>query len=240
LRALGYLLSLSNYEPYVEANAMASTPQQLFDAIETGDVDGVRAVLAEDASLASARDAAGVSALLRARYRLDRALTAAVREHVGALDAPEAAAFGELDRLTELLEADPSLVETRTPDGFTLLHLAAFFAGADVVRLLLARGVDPDGHGTGWMTGTALHSAVSARDAEAVRALLDAGTDPNARQQGGYTPLQGAAHNGDEAIVRMLLDAGADPSLTNDEGRDARAFAEEGGDQATISLVGKG
>ena len=216
---------------------MASTSQALFEAIDAGDVDRVRALLTEAPSLATARDDAGVSALLRARYRLDRALVSAVRPHVGDLDAPEAAALGDTDRLTMLLDVDPSLVDARTPDGFTLLHLAAFFAGADAVRLVLARGADVDAHGTGWMTGTALHSAVSAGDADAVRALLDAGADVDARQQGGYTPLHGAAHNGHAGIVRALLEAGADPSLTNDEGKDARAFAHESGDGSTIALL---
>ena len=218
---------------------MASTSHDLFDAIEAGDVDRVRSILEEAPGLAEARDEAGISALLRARYRLDTVMVAAIGAHVGELDATEAAALGEVDRLAVLLDADPALVEARTPDGFTLLHLAAFFAGVDAVRLLLARGADVDAHGTGWMTGTALHSAVSARDADAVRALLDAGADPNARQQGGYTPLHGAAHNGDAPIVRMLLDAGADPSLTNDEGKDARAFADEGGDGATMALLNR-
>ena len=216
---------------------MASTSQALFEAIDAGDVDRVRALLTETPSLATARDDAGVSALLRARYRLDRALVSAVRSHVGDLDAPEAAALGDTDRLAMLLDVDPSLVDARTPDGFTLLHLAAFFAGADTVRLLLARGADVDAHGTGWMTGTALHSAVSAGDADAVRALLDAGADVDARQQSGYTPLHGAAHNGHAGIVRALLEAGADPSLTNDEGKDARAFADESGDGSTIALL---
>lgn len=216
---------------------MASTSADLFDAIDSGGVDRVRALLAEDPSLAAARDDAGVSALLRARYRFDRALVAAIRERLDTLDAPEAAALGELDRLALLLDADPSLVDARTPDGFSLLHLAAFFAGADAVRLLLARGAEVDARGIGWMTGTALHSAVSARDGDAVRALLGADAEIDARQQGGYTPLHGAAHNGDAAIARMLLDAGADPSLTNDEGKDTRAYAMEGGDPATVALV---
>ena len=219
---------------------MASTVRELFDAIEAGDGDRVHALLADDPALAGARDASGISALLRARYRMDRALVAAVRRHLAELDAPEAAAVGDVDRLAVQLDGDPSLVEARTPDGFTLLHLAAFFAGVDTVRLLLARGADADAHGTGWMTGTPLHSAVSARDADAVRALLDAGADPDARQQGGYTPLHGAAHNGDAAIVRMLLEAGADPSATDDDGTDVPAFADESGDPATIALVADG
>src|SRR3712207_434624 len=102
---------------------MASTSDELFDAIDAGDVERVRGLLGLDPSLATARDGAGVSAILRARYRFDRALVAAIREHAGDLDAAEAAALGDLDRLTSLLDADPSPIEARTPDGFTLLHL---------------------------------------------------------------------------------------------------------------------
>jgi uncharacterized protein len=221
----------------VEAIVMASTSHALFEAIEAGDVDGVRALLAQDPSLAHARDASGVSALLRARYRLDRALVSAVRSHAGDLDAPEAAALGDTDRLAVLLDAEPSVVNMRTPDGFTLLHLAAFFAGAYAVRLLLARGADVDAHGTGWMTGTALHSAVSAGDPDAVRALIEAGAELDARQSGGHTPLHGAAHGGRAEVVRELLAAGADPSLTNDDGKDAHAFAAESGDAGTIAAI---
>ena len=58
---------------------MASTEDDLFAAIEAGDVDGVRALLEEQPGLATARDDDGVSALMRARYRIDRGLVAAVR-----------------------------------------------------------------------------------------------------------------------------------------------------------------
>ena len=53
---------------------MASASEDLFAAIDAGDVDRVRATLDADPSLAMARDHEGVSALLRARYRRDRAL----------------------------------------------------------------------------------------------------------------------------------------------------------------------
>ena len=45
---------------------MGST-EGFFAAIEAGDAERVRAMLSEDAALASARDAQGVSALMRAR-----------------------------------------------------------------------------------------------------------------------------------------------------------------------------
>src|SRR6476469_2091673 len=170
---------------------MASAAEDLFAAIDAGDVDRVRATLDADPSLAMARDHEGVSALLRARYRRDGALVEAVKARVASLDAFEAATFGDLDRLAVVLADDPAL--TRSGDGFTALHLAAFFGQDDAVRLLLARGADPDARGTGWMTGTPLNAAASARHATVVALLLEAGADADAVQRGGWTPLHSAA-----------------------------------------------
>src|SRR6188472_4786562 len=209
---------------------MASTSGGLFDLIDAGDVDGVRALLAEQPWLAAERDDEGVSPLLRARYRMDNGMVAAVRAHADRLNVFEAATFGDLDRLTELLADDPELVDAMSGDGFTPLHLAAFFGQADAVRLLLARGAIVDRNGTGWMTGTPLHAAASGSHASVVRMLLEAGGDPNNRQRHGYTPLHSAAANGDLDSVDLLLESGADASAANDAGETALVLAERSGD----------
>jgi len=214
---------------------MASTGDELFAAIAADDVDLVRSIVAEVPSLANARDDAGVSALMWARYRMDRALVQPILDACGPLDVFEASAFGEADRLTEILEADPDAVFARSSDGFTALHFAAFFGGPDVTRLLLERGAEVDAVGTGWMTGTALHSAASASHQESAVALLDAGADPNARQAQGWTPLHSAAANGLVGLVQTLLERGADPAVTNDDGKTPADVAE---DDATRALLG--
>ncbi|MBA3690668.1 MAG: ankyrin repeat domain-containing protein [Actinobacteria bacterium] len=218
---------------------MASTRDQLFAAIAAGEVDAARAMLAVDPSLASARDHEGVSALLRARYRSDRSLTEAILAADPEVDAFEAAALGDLDRLTARLAEGPE-VHGFSADGFTALHLAAFFGKAEAVRLLVARGADVDARGRGWMTGTPLHSAASGRHADVVEILLATGADPNARQSGGWTPLHSAAHNGDVASVALLLTAGGDVRALNDEGASVMSMAQDSGDAATIAAVRAG
>ena len=207
---------------------MASA-QELFEAIEAEDAQRVRAIVAGDPAVAAARDEAGVSALLRARYRSDRASIEAIRAALPSLDVFEAAALGDVDRLAELLEEDPSLAASRSGDGFTPLHLAAFFGRTDAVAALLRHGAEVDAVGTGWMVGTALHSAAAARHPEIVGLLLDAGADPDRRQATGWTPLHSAAHNGDADSVERLLTHGARVGLTDDEGRTAEAHAREAG-----------
>ena len=216
---------------------MASTSNDVFGLIDAGDTDGVRALLAEQPWLAAERDDEGVSPLLRARYRMDKGMVEAVRGHVDRLNVFEAATFGDLDRLTELLAEDPELVDAMSGDGFTPLHLAAFFGQADAVRLLLARGAIVDRNGTGWMTGTPLHAAASGSHASVVRMLLAAGADPNNRQRHGYTPLHSAAANGDLESVEVLLDAGADPAATNDDGETPLMLAEREDDLVIVERL---
>ena len=216
---------------------MASTSDDLFAAIEAGDVGSVTSILDADPALARARDPSGVSALMRARYRFDDDLLAAVRVRVDELDGFEAAALGDAERLRTLLDEDPAVAIDYSGDGFTALHFAAFFGSPAATAVLLERGAQVDAFGRGWMTGTALHSAVSRREAEIARLLIEAGASPDVRQSAGWTPLHAAAANGDLEIVELLLGAGADPSATNDEGRSVVDLADESGDEATIDRI---
>jgi ankyrin repeat protein len=216
---------------------MASTHDDLFEAIEAGDDARVDALLEADPALASSPDASGVSALMRALYRFDKPLIETVKRRVDALDIFEAAAFGEVDRLTELLSDEPSLVTSYSSDGFTALHFAAFFGRYEAAALLIERGAEVDAFGRGWMTGTAMHSAVSRLQSDVVRILLEAGANPNVRQSAGWTPLHAAAMNGDVTSVELLLASGADPTATNDEGRSVIDLATENGDEATVDLI---
>ncbi len=209
----------------------------IFDAIESGDVERVRAAVEASPTAASARDDDGISALLQARYRGRLDMVEALLEAEPELDVFEAAALGHTTRLRELLDADPALLHRWSPDGFTPLHLAAFFGHEEGVALLLEHGSDANAVARNPMAVTPLHSAAAGRHAAIVRALLDAGADPNARQESGFVALHAAGQSGDAELARLLLERGADASAVTDDGRSAADFAAQSGhDELAASL----
>jgi ankyrin repeat protein len=183
---------------------------------------------------------ADVSPILRALYDGDQARLQELLAGDPDLDVFEAAALGRVERVEALIAARPDLVDDRTPDGFTALHLAAFFDHPGVVAALLARGADPGARAENEMAVEPLHSA-AARSARAVAAqLLDAGADVNAQQHGGFTPLAAAAQNGDDALADLLVSRGADTRLSDEQGRDPEEHARRAGhDQLADRLAGE-
>ena len=98
----------------------------------------------------------------------------------------EAAAFGRLQRLEELLRADPSRAAEVSGDGFTALHLAVFGGQEEAARLLIEHGADVDALATSEIARVApLGTAAFVRSAPLAALLLDAGADVNRRAPAG-------------------------------------------------------
>ena len=82
-----------------------------------------------------------MSDVLQAIYSGDRAEAERLAEGKD-LTVFEAAALGRTERVRELLDADPSLVNAYGDDGFHPVGLACFFGNVDTARLLFERGAD--------------------------------------------------------------------------------------------------
>jgi ankyrin repeat protein len=150
-----------------------------------------------------------VSEIMEALYRGDRSRA---EELAGdsELDIHEAASLGRPDRVRELLDADPTLAASRSSDGYTALHYAAFFGTADAAAVLLEHGADPGAVAENDMRVQPLHSAAAVDANETARLLLDAGADPNARQQGDFRPIDAAIQNGNDELYALLVERGAE------------------------------
>jgi ankyrin repeat protein len=182
-----------------------------------------------------------LSELLQALYRGDDAGVAAIMATAPELDVFEAAAFGRVERLRALLDDDPGLAGAWASDGFTPLHLAAFFRHPDAARLLVERGAPVDVVARNEdIAVTPLQSAVTAGEEEAVALLLERGADPNFRHGAGFTPLQAAAHHGNERIVDQLLAHGGDLALADGRGRTPAEYARDAGHEALAARLEAG
>jgi ankyrin repeat protein len=202
--------------------------ESLKAAIEAGDTDAVAHLLADDPSLSRGREG-DLSAVMVAAYYKQPEIARQLLDARGPADLFEAAALGMEQRVRELVAWDPRAVSACSADGFTALHLAAYFAQLATVRLLLQADAYVEAIAENASKVRPLHSAVAGESLEVVQALLAAKTDVEARQERGFTALMAAAARGSEPMVTALVDAGADPAAENDDGRTALDFAREHG-----------
>jgi ankyrin repeat protein len=216
---------------------MAAT-DDVFEAIRAGDRERLRALLAANAARASGPGDGGVSPVMYALYHRRKDLVDALLAADPEISVFDAAALGDAEAVTRFLDAFPAFLRARAADGFTLLHLAAFFGRGEVLDLLLHRGAAVDAVADNPMRVTPLHSAAAAGEAAVVETLLRSGADPDARQEGGWTALHQAALRGDAAMVRALLSFGADPSIRADDGRTAADLAAAKRHFGIVPLLG--
>lgn len=225
---------------------MEPAPSQtdFFDAIKAGELDRVKAMVSATPALVNARGAAG-SAILTAVYNRQQAIVNLLVARGADLSIFEACAAGELERVERLLAAMPDAVGGHSPgavagyseDGWTPLHLAAFFGHAKVVEQLLAHGADVAARSTNPTANTPLHSALAANQKIAAGLLLGHGADVNAADAAGWRPLHLAAATNSLDAIKALVAQGADVGATNHEGVTAMALAEQKGHREAAAFL---
>jgi ankyrin repeat protein len=210
--------------------AARSAPEPLFEALKARDADRVEKLLAADPSLASARRADGVSAVLLALSARNgefflrpqtNPLLRAVLAHHPQLDAFDAAAVGDVKRVAAEIERDPGFVRAlhAPPIAWTALQFAAFGGQLETAKLLLERGADVKAIAQTKFRNTPLQIALLTGQLEVAQLLIAKGADVNAKQAEGFTALHAAAELGSEPLIRLLLDAGADINAKAEDGR---------------------
>jgi ankyrin repeat protein len=183
----------------------------LLEACRRNDLERVQSLVTADPTLLTRQGSSGETPLLTAIYHRSGETVAWLSQRPWPRTVFEAAAIDDAERVMELLADDPHATDTYSADGWTPLHLAAFFGAARAADLLLSHGADPRRIARNAMANTPLHAALAAKRLALVELLLASGADP-ALECSGYTPLAIAESGGFEAgasLVRRALDAGA-------------------------------
>ena len=175
----------------------------IFELIDAGDADAIRALLAHDPEVQELRDEDGLSPLLHAAYRGCGPAFHAICEAGEPTDPCDRLLAGYADGLPA--------PDAWTPDGsFTPLHLAALVDNEAGAAALLAARADPNVLATAsYARVTPLGTCAFSGALGVARVLLEHGADPHIGEDGVYTVEAEAMARGNAELARLIADAAA-------------------------------
>jgi len=119
----------------------------------------------------------------------------------------DAATQGDAAKVKEMLQADPSLAQSKDENGLSVVLKATYYGKRDVVEALLASGVE-----------LSVFEAAATGQTERIRSLIQ--QDPelvNCYAPDGFAPLSLAVFFGHPETVNALLAAGAEVNAPSRE-----------------------
>ena len=115
---------------------------EFHEQVKRGDLAQVRAAVTADPSLLDATNASGQSAFLLAKYYHQDAVADYLLSLNPKLDLFNACVAGRTAEVLAEIDRAPKLLQSHSSDGWTPLHLAAFFGQLELAASLLDRGAD--------------------------------------------------------------------------------------------------
>ena len=194
-------------------------------------------MVSADPSLIDARGRTGDSAILTAVYHRQKEIVNLLVSRGATMSLFEACAAGEFDRAERLLTDAPASINTFSGDGWTPLHLAAFFGQAKITEMLLSRGADVAARSKNSNGNTPLHAALAGNHTFVAGLLLGANADVNAVDAAAWRPLHIAAANNNLDAIRTLIAQGADVHATNGDGKTPLSLVQEKNQREAAALL---
>src|SRR2546422_2054254 len=170
LTCVAVLLTGWCYGPRIRAQQSGAAPgseQEFLDAIRKGNSARVGELLKQDPALIKASTKNGTTPVLLAVYARHPEIAESLLATGIEPNIFEAAATGRVERLRELLNKNPEMVNAYSPDGWTALHLN--FGNLEIVKLTLERGADIDAVSKNKLSATPLQGAAAMQNLELAR-----------------------------------------------------------------------
>ncbi len=212
-----------------------SSSAAFIDAIKAGEFERVKAMVSAEPTLIDARSRTGESAILTAVYHRQKEIVNLLVARGAALSIFEACAAGELERAERLLNA--GTINEYSADGWTPLHLAAFFGHTKVAELLLSHDADVTARSRNPNGNTPLHAALAGNHKFVAGLLIGGGADVNAADAHGWRPLHLAATNNNLDTIKALIAQGADVTAGNGEGKTPLSIAQEKNHREAVAFL---
>ena len=194
-------------------------------------------MVSAEPTLIDARTRSGDSAILTAVYHRQKEIVNLLVARGAALSIFDACAAGEIERVERMLDA--STINAYSTDGWTPLHLAAFFGHPTIAELLLARGADVTARSRNPNGNTPLHAALVGNHKFVAGILIGHGADVNGADAQGWRPLHLAAANNNLDAIKALIAQGADVTAGNGEGSTPLSLAQEKSHREAAALLRK-
>jgi len=142
---------------------------------------------------------------------------------------------GDLVSVKELLEADPSLLETKDAAGSTPLITACAGGNFEVVKYLVGKGADINAGDN--EDSRAIHLAGVSGNVEVIGYLLDLGVAVDQPDENGMTAMLFAGYRGQSEAVKFLISRGADVDATTTGGGTMVHAASYAGDVEMLNML---
>jgi ankyrin repeat protein len=136
---------------------------------------------------------------------------------------------GNEELIQHLLEEGADIhaeVSGNDPNGWTALHLAAFFDLPEVLSLLVERGAQVN-HSGGSTCFTPLKVAVTRGSAQCAELLIASGADAMITDSSGFSLLHEAANIGSVEMVNILINAGCKKNTQANDGSTPAMWANQ-------------
>ncbi|XDD49424.1 ankyrin repeat domain-containing protein [Leptospira sp. WS92.C1] len=210
--------------------------QEIFQAIAGGLKSKVIGLLKRDPTLFQSITEEGITPVLFSLYYGKLEMSKEIYQISPHKNLFEAVALGDFEETKRLVSDFPDEMNSFSKDGWSALHLAAYFGHLEITKFLIASGADLGLTSKSKLSygNTALHSAIATGKKEIIELLLEKGADANAIQNpGNISPLHiAASRSGSIEIIRLLLEKGADKTKMNSEEQTPYAIALERGNEA--------